>query len=188
MSRAAALLLVVCPLLFGCSAAAGVRPAAYPDMDVPCPGGLKTWNLKVIDQRARTESSEKVVAAVGVAIEKSFPGCRWVSEEGTPVIEIEIHTFDVEKQGDVWDATASWTVTASSAMGSTLISFEAEETVSRPNYRGVDNEKEALTEAYRAAMERTVKGLRTVRASLSRPPRGTRDPMRGQSPSSGTDL
>jgi len=188
MSRAAALLLVVCPLLFGCSAAADVRPAAYPDVDVPCPGGLKTWSLKVFDRRARTESSEKVVAAVRDGIEKSFPGCRWVSEEGTPAIEIEIHTFDVEKQGDVWDATASWTVTASSAMGSTLISFEAEETVSRPNYRGVDNEKQALTDAYHAAMERTVKGLRTVRTSLSRPPLGTHDPSRGQSPSAGADL
>ncbi len=188
MTRAVMWLLVMCPLLLGCSAAAAVRPAAYPDMDVPCPGGLMTWNLKVIDRRARTESSEKVVATVRDAIEKSFPGCRWVAEEGTPVIEIEIHTFDVEKQGDVFDATASWTVTASSAMGSTLISFEAEETVSRPNYRGVDNEKEALTEAYRAAMERTVKGLRTVRVSLSRPPRGTRDPSRGQSPSAGRDL
>jgi hypothetical protein len=188
MIRVAALLLVFAPLLLGCSAAATVRPAVYPDVDVPCPGGLKTWNLKVTDRRARAEASEKVVAAIRDSIRQSFPGCRWVSEEGTPVIEIEIHTFDVEKQGDVWDATASWTVTASSAMGSSLISFDADETVSRPNYVGVDNEKEALAQAYRAAMERTVKGLRTVRSTQARPREGTRDPWRGQSPSSGAAL
>ena len=182
MSRAAALLLVLSSLLLGCSAAATVRPAAFPDVDVACPGGLKTWNLKVADRRPRKEASEKVVAAVRDSIRQSFPGCRWVSEEGTPVIEIEIHTLDVEKQGDVWDATASWSVTASTALGSSLISFEAEETVSRPNYIGVDNEKEALTQAYRAAMERTVKGLRTVRSSEARPRGGTRDTWRGQSP------
>jgi hypothetical protein len=104
------------------------------------------------------------------------------------VIEIEIHTLDVEKQGNVWDATASWTVTASTALGSSLISFEAEETVSRPNYIGVDNEKEALTQAYRAAMERTIKGLRTVRSSEARPRGGTRDPWRGQSPANDASL
>jgi|RhiMetdeSRZDD1v2_1073273.scaffolds.fasta_scaffold00993_18 hypothetical protein len=180
MRRAAAVALILCPILIGCSAAAAVRPAAYPDADVPCPGGLKTWNLKVLDRRARTESSDKVVATVSDAIEKSFPGCRWVAEEGQPVIEIEIHAFGAEKQGEVWDATASWTVTASSAMGSTLLSFEADETVSRPNYRGFDNEKEALTQAYNAAVERTVKGLRTVRSSQARPREGTRDPWRGQ--------
>src|SRR5262249_11287964 len=180
--------LILFPVVVGCSAAAAVRPASYPDADVPCPGGLKTWNLKVVDRRAKTESSEKVVATVKDAIVKSVPRCSGVTEEDAPGIEIETHTFDVERAGDVWDATASWTVTASSAMGSTLISFEADETVSRPNYRGVDNEKEALTEAYRAAVERTVKGLRTVQTTQARPRGGTSDPSRGQSAAERSNL
>ncbi|MFY9549995.1 MAG: hypothetical protein WAU32_02495 [Thermoanaerobaculia bacterium] len=182
MSRATAAgaLFVLSALLAGCSAAAGVRPSSYPDVDVPCPGGLVTWNLKVTDRRARPEAGERVIAAVRDAIQKSFPGCRWSSEDGVPTIEIEIHRFESVREGDVWDATVQWTVTAQNATGRTLLAFEADETVSRPNYRGSDNEKESLTEAYRAAVERTARGLRTVRASDSSRPRwGTHDALRG---------
>lgn len=180
MPRLTAALLALGVSIAGCSAAGGVRPAAYPDVDVPCPGGLLTWDLRVTDQRARPESSERVVAAVRDAIQKSFPGCRWSSEEGLPAIEIEIHDFASVRDGQVWDAVVRWTVTARSAAGSTLLAFEADETVSRPNYQGSDNEKQSLTDAYRAAVERTARGLRTVRASdASRPRGGTFDPQRG---------
>ena len=48
--------------------------------------------------------------------------------------------------------------------GRTLTEFEANEEVSRPNYRGSDNEKESLTRGLPKALERTVKGLRAVPA------------------------
>jgi len=146
-----------------------------------------TWNLRVIDRRARPEAKERVVAVVREAVEKSFPGCQWASQEGGPAIEIEIHRFESVKEGEVWDATVQWTVTAQSATGRTLLAFEADETVSRPNYRNSDNEKESLTEAYRAAVERTARGLRTVRVSEApRPSSGTYDPFRGHRPSAGS--
>jgi len=182
MPRAWAGLLLLCVLTAGCSAAAAVRPSAYPDSDVPCPGALKQWNLRVLDRRAETTSSDKVIAKVRDAIRQSFPGCQWTSDEGVPSIDIEIHNFESVKNGDVWDAHVQWNVTAASPTGAVLLGFEADETVSRPNYMGSDNEKESLTEAYRAAVERTAKGLRTVRMSdAARPPRGTSDPSRGQS-------
>ncbi|HEY1435821.1 MAG TPA: hypothetical protein VGG65_10615, partial [Thermoanaerobaculia bacterium] len=54
---------------------------------------------------------------------------------------------------------------------------QANEEVSRPNYRGSDNEKESLTEAYQKALERTVKGLRALpKIGAFRPPAGTPDP------------
>src|SRR5262249_54323679 len=112
MPRAWAGLVLLCVLTAGCTAAAAVRPSAYPDSDVPCPGALKQWNLRVLDRRAETTSSEKVFSTVSGAIRQSFPGCHWTSDEGVPSIEIEIHNFESVKNGDVWDAHVQWNVTA----------------------------------------------------------------------------
>jgi hypothetical protein len=148
-----------------------VRPANYADPDVSCPGGLSSWNLEILDQRVDREGSDKMVAAVRDGLQKSFPGCKWTSgpSAGAPTISIEIHRFASNLERDregtsSWEAAADWTVRATNAGGRTLTEFQATEETSRPNYRGSNNEKESLSEVYQKALERTVKGLRSVPA------------------------
>ncbi len=63
-------------------------------------------------------------------------------------------------------------MTASTASGSTLTSFDADEQDSRPAYSGAD--EEALNEAFRKALQRTVRGLAALQQHGStRPPEGT---------------
>ena len=137
-----------------------VRPASYADPDLACPGGRSGWNLEIVDQRADPEGSDKMISAIRDGMQKSFPGCRWTSGPagGTDSILIEVHRFasrfdrDVEGTGG-WEARVDWTVRVTNAGGRTLTEFQADEQVSRPNYRSSNNEKESLSEAYQKAME-----------------------------------
>jgi len=152
-----------------------VRPTNYADAQIACPGGRTAWNLDVVDQRADREASEKMIAAVRDGIEKSFPGCRWTTgpAPGAETVTIEIHRFASHLDQTSWEAAAEWTVRAENAGGRTLTEFQANEEVSRPNYRGSDNEKESLTEAYQKALKRTVTGLQALPAigAFRLPPR-----------------
>lgn len=173
MPRAALALLIFAAA--GCGPAS-VRPVSFPDPEVLCPGGRQSWILQILDQRAERKAEDRVVGPVRDAIQKSFPGCRWSGSEpaeGADTITIEIHRLaSVYDQGS-WEAAAEWSVSAHAA-GRTLIEFEVNEEVSRPNYQASDNEKESLSEAFRRGVERTVKGLSTISNSgQHRPPEGT---------------
>lgn len=143
----------------GCSV--GVAPVVAPDPQVACPGGLTGWRLDIADQRADRSDSARVVTAIRESLTRSLPGCRWISEPGAPLIGIEVHRFSVRQDGN-WEAFVEWSVVARDAGGRTLTEFQAESQISRPNYRGVDNEKAALQEALDQAMRRTLNGLRSV--------------------------
>ncbi len=162
---------------------ATVRPATYADPEITCPGGRAAWSLEILDQRAEPDGSEKVVGAIRVGIQKSFPDCKWTSGPvpGAETITIEVHRFRSRlEENTSWEAAVEWTVRAQNAGGRTLTEFQANEEVSRPNYRGSDNEKESLTEAYQKALERTVKGLRALPAiGAFRPRAGTPDASAG---------
>jgi hypothetical protein len=159
-------------LASGCGST-GLTPVTYPDPLVPCPAGLHGWKLEVLDRRAQRVSSEGVQALVGQSIRQSFPGCEWDSAAGAEAgrVQIEIHRFAASQDGNTWEAAADWSVVASDPSGRTLTEFEANEEVSRPNYRGSNNEKEALREAFDRAMRRTLAGLRAVTSrAVFRPP------------------
>lgn len=142
----------------------GLAPVAYPDPSGVCPVGKTAWKLEVLDRRAQRESSEGVVALIGDSIRRSFPGCRWDADAGADagVVRIEVHRFSTNPVGNTWDAAAEWTVTASDSAGANLTEFEANEEVSRPNYRGSNNAKESLREVFDRALRRTLTGLRVV--------------------------
>jgi hypothetical protein len=188
MTRTAFLLLgVVCAFaaLSGACGPASVRPTSYADPDVACPGAQTRWNLEIVDRRAKREGADQAIGAIRDGIQKSFPGCRWTasSEAGAGTISIEIHRFASRLESGSWEAAAEWTVRATSAGGRTLTEFEANEEVSRLNYRGSDNEKESLSQAYQKALERTVKGLRALPAiEALRPREGTAPPPAGPRP------
>jgi hypothetical protein len=147
-----------------CGSAGGLSPVAYPDPAAACPAGRTGWKLEVLDRRAERESSEGVVALIGESIRRSFPGCHWDGEAGADagLVRIEIHRFATNPVENTWDAAAEWTVTAADAAGATLTEFEANEDVSRPNYRGSNNAKESLREVFDRALRRTLAGLRVV--------------------------
>lgn len=138
-----------------------VAPVVAPDPQVACPGGLTGWRLEIADQRAERSDSARVVTAIRESLVRSLPGCRWVSEPGSPLIGIEVHRFSVSQDGN-WEAFVEWSVVARDAGGRTLTEFQSEAQISRPNYRGVDNQKAALQEALEQAMRRTLTGLRSV--------------------------
>jgi hypothetical protein len=98
------------------------------------------------------------------SIRQSFPGCNWEAEAAPDVgvVRIEVFRFATVPSGSTWDAAAEWSVTASDPGGATLTEFQADEEVSRPNYRGSNNEKESLREVFDRAMRRTLAGLRVV--------------------------
>jgi hypothetical protein len=165
-SRSVSGFIALALLAAGC-ASTGLAPVTYPDSSVPCPAGLRSWKLEVLDRRARRESSEGVQSLVAESVRRSFPGCEWNSAgaEGAGRVQIEIHRFAADPDGNTWEAAADWSVVVSDASGRTLTEFEATEEVSRPNYRGSNNEKEALREAFDRAMRRTLAGLRAVTSS-----------------------
>jgi hypothetical protein len=178
--RALLLLSAVLPA-FGACGPPTVRPASYADPDLACPGGRTAWNLEIVDQRVEPEGADKMFAAIRDGIQKSFPGCRWTNGPagGTDSILIEVHRFgshiEYDREGTAsWEAAVEWTVRATNAGGRVLTEFQADEQVSRPNYRGSNNEKESLSEAYQKAMERTVLGLHSLPAlGAVRLPEGT---------------
>jgi hypothetical protein len=150
-----------------------VRPVSYPNPDVPCPAGLLSWNLEVLDQRADAPAPEKMLAAVRDGVEKSFPGCRWsAGNADTPTITIAVHRFAAVFNDRYYDSAVDWTVTARTASGRTITEFDASELETRPAYSGAD--EESLNEAFRKALQRTVKGLSQIpRFGSIRPPEGT---------------
>jgi hypothetical protein len=145
-------------------ASQGLKPIAAPDSQVPCPGGYLVWNLEISDQRAERKDSENVQKLLQDSLARSLPGCQWASgnQGDTPTIRIEVHRFGVEFDGATWDAGAEWTVTARDPSGRTLTEFQADARVSRPNYRGSNNEREVLRSAFEEAVTRTLTGLRNV--------------------------
>lgn len=155
--------LVLATFSAGCGPAT-VRPASYSDPTTPCPGGQIRWNLEILDRRAERVGAEKMTAAIQNGIRNSFTGCQWPAtpQAGVGTITIEVHRFASVHDGEAWEAAADWTVRAANAGGRTLTEFDANEEVSRLNYRGSDNEKESLSQAFQAALERTVKGLRAL--------------------------
>lgn len=171
----AALLLAV-GLAAACGSTEGLRPIAYPDASAPCPAGRTVWGLEVLDRRAARGGTESLVSLVRDSIVRSFPGCRWNPAAGEDAgrIVIEIHRFAASPEGNLWDAAAEWTIVASDPAGRTLTEFEAREQVSRPNYRGSNNAREALREAFDRALRRTLEVLKTVSsAGERRPPERT---------------
>ncbi len=170
---------IVFLLAAGLTSACGpvtVRPASFPNPDVSCPGGRLSWTLEIEDQRANPEAQPRVAATVRDALQKSFPGCRWNAppDPDAGTIRIEVHRFAAVFDTGSWEAAVDWTVSARDPRGHTLTEFQATEEVSRPNYQGSDNEKEALSEAFRKAIERTARGLTAVSVSEGlRPREGT---------------
>ncbi len=181
MKPTTGVLLLVCLAWAGLGAIgcgpAPIRPVSYPDPNVSCPAGLISWNLDIQDRRAHPEESEKMIASVRDGVQSSFPGCHWTAgapPEGSSAatITIIVHRLGVEEHDRYQYAAAEWTVTASTANGSTLTSFDADEEESRPAYSGAD--EEALNEAFRKALQRTVRGLAAMQPlGSTRPPEGT---------------
>jgi hypothetical protein len=166
-SRSVSGLIALAVLATACGST-GLAPVAYPDPTVPCLAGLRSWTLEVLDRRVRRESSDGLQSLVSQSVRRSFPGCQWDSPgEGSGRVQIEVHRFAANPEGNTWEAAADWTVVASDASGRTLTEFEANEEVSRPNYRGSNNAKEALREAFDRAMRRTLAGLRAVTSAES---------------------
>lgn len=173
MPRAALAIPLALLAAVGCGPAT-VRPASYPDPGVPCPAGRLEWALEIKDERMSREAGDRMIASIRDGLQKSFPGCRWTAGGSGDAISIEVHRFAARLQEGVWDAAVEWSVSARDARGNRLTQFEANEEVSRPNYRSSDNEKEAVSEAFRRALERTVKGLSGMSGmSRARPPEGT---------------
>jgi hypothetical protein len=164
MSSRIAVYLLVLGTALGCGSAA-IRDQSFADPAVPCPAGLISWKLNILDQRAEAEDSEKAMTSIRKGIQDSFPGCRWTAgggadgeaAGGSPTITITVHRLGVSEHNRYQDAAAEWTVNASTANGSTMTEFDANEEESRPAYSGAD--EEALNEAFRKALQRTVRGL-----------------------------
>jgi len=150
-----------------------VRPVSFPDPEVGCPAGLLSWNLEVQDQRAEPESSPKMIAAIRDGIQKSFPGCHWTPPgDETATITVAVHRFAAVFNDRYYDSSVDWTVTVRNTSGRTISEFDANEQETRPAYSGAD--AESLNEAFRKALQRTVKGLAQVpRIGSIRHPGGT---------------
>jgi hypothetical protein len=147
-----------------CNSSQGLKPVTAPDSAVPCPGGQLVWNLEITDQRARRADSDRLLALLRESLTKSLPGCQWATppRRDAPTIVIEVHRFAAVLDSGIWDAGAEWTVSARDPSGRTLTEFQADARVSRPNYRGSNNELESLRTAFEEAVTRTLTGLRNV--------------------------
>jgi hypothetical protein len=145
-------------------ASQGLKSITVQDSGIPCPGGQIVWNLEISDQRARTSDSDHLRALLRESLAKSLPGCKWSNptSRDAPTIVIEVHRFGADFDGAIWDAGAEWSVLVRDPSGRTLTEFQADARTSRPNYRGSDNEREALRAAFEEAVTRTVTGLRNV--------------------------
>ena len=151
----------------GPSGPGSLRPVSAPDAETGCPGGRSAWKLDVLDRRAERRETDKVTALVADSIRQSFPGCTWDrAAADTPTITVELNTFSsTYNYGDgMWDAVASWTVSAREA-GRTLTEFECDAKDSQPNYRNTNNEKEVLTRVFEEALKRALAGIRAIPAS-----------------------
>lgn len=174
---------LVCAALAAACGPAPIQPISYPDPEVPCPAGLISWRLDIVDSRAEPEASEKMVSRIREGVQGSFPGCKWVRDaEGVPTITITVFRLGVSEHDRYQDAAAEWSVSATNPSGSTLTQFDANEQESRPAYSGADTE--ALNEAYRKALQRTIKGLAGMQRLGSRRPPGGTIPAGSQNPSS----
>jgi hypothetical protein len=161
--KGARILLLFGALAAGACSSAVLLPLSYPEPDVACPGGRVNWRLEVVDQRAERDDSEQVMGVIRESIVRSFPGCRWESGDSSdPLIRIEVHRFTAALQGNIWDAAVEWAVVAQGVRGESLTEFTAEGEVSRPNYRGSNNELESLKLAFDQSLRRTLAGLRTL--------------------------
>lgn len=153
-------------LLYAASCApatSGLKPVGASEAQNACPGGRLTWNLAITDLRAERKDTDRVLALIRDSLSKSFPACQWSRESsGIPTISIEVQELSAEFDGDMYDGKAVWTVRALSASGRTLTEFEAESHVPRPNYRGSNNEREALKAAFEQSLSRTATGLRNL--------------------------
>jgi len=129
-----------------------------------CPGGKNAWSLEVLDRRVDREASERVVALLRDSIVKSFPACKWSAapDPSLPSVSIEINRFRAPFEEGMWNGVADWNVLARDSAGRSLTEFDAVSEVARPNYQGSNNEKEAMTQVYREALEKTLSGLRAV--------------------------
>jgi len=146
-----------------CSATAGLKPVLDQDPAIPCPGGQKVWNLQISDQRAERRNAERLQALLRDSLSSSLPGCRWTAQDASaPTIRIEIYRFAANFDESVWEATAEWSVRAEDVSGRTLTEFQSSASVARPDYRGFDNEREALQQVLERALRRTLTGLRAV--------------------------
>ena len=141
-----------------------VRPVSSPDPDTSCPGRVSGWNLDLADQRAERTESGLRLGEIRDSLVKSFPGCRWDVGAGTGTIRVEVHRFEVAFDGEIWNAAVDWTVLVQDSGRRTLSQFDATAEVTRPNYRGTNNEKAALQQAFDQALNRTLAGLRNVRS------------------------
>jgi hypothetical protein len=145
-------------------ATSGLKPVGASEAETACPGGRRAWNLTITDLRAERKDSDRVLSIIRDSLSKSFPGCQWKSptDPATPTIAIEIHRLGADFDGSMYDAAAEWSVVASTASGQALTQFQADATVSRPNYVGSNNEREALRGAFEKALSRTAVGLRNL--------------------------
>ncbi len=158
---------VLALLAASCSATAGLKPVNQRDPEIACPGGRLFWNLEISDQRAEPADSGRILALVRDSLAQSLPGCQWSgagapARPDAPTIAIEIHRFAVDFDGSIFDAATEWDVSARTSSGQTLTEFLADASVSRPNYRGSNNEQEALQSAFEEAMTKTLTGLRNI--------------------------
>lgn len=141
-----------------------VRPVSTPDPEAACPGGAAGWNLDLADQRAERPDSERVLGGIRESLAKSFPGCRWEPAADRGTIRVEVHRFQVGFDGESWNAAVDWSVLVQDPGRRALTQFDATAEVARPNYRGTNNERAALQEAFDQAISRTLVGLRNVRS------------------------
>ena len=172
--EAGLLVLLVCVILgLAACGPAPIQPISFPDPDVSCPAGLISWKLDVVDSRAEPEASEKMIGRIREGVQGSFAGCKWVRDAtDVPTITITVYRLGVSEYNRYQEAAAEWHVSATNPSGSTLTEFDANEEESRPAYSGAD--AEALNEAYRKALQRTIKGLAAMqRLGSARPPEGT---------------
>jgi hypothetical protein len=146
-----------------CSTTAGLKPVLDTDPEVRCPGGQVLWNIEIADQRAERRDSDRLVILLRDSLARSLPGCRWTAaDRGAPTIRIEIYRFAADFDGSLWEATAEWSVRAHDPSDRTMTEFQPTATVTRPNYRSSNNEREALQQAFEQAFRRTLAGLRAV--------------------------
>ena len=159
---------ILLALAFGISctgpASRKVEPVSTPEASDACPGGRASWALEVIDQRAERDRVDgpTMTNLLSNSIKGSFPGCRWdAAGGGEPAIRVEVWQFRSAFVDDMWEARAAWTVEVAREGGGES-RFEVEEGVSRPNYRGTDNEAQSLRDVFAEAMKKTTDGLRAV--------------------------
>lgn len=144
-------------------ASSGLKPVGAAEAQNACPGGRLTWNVAITDLRAERKDTDRVNSLIRDSLSKSFPACQWSKEAaGIPTISIEVNELSAEFNDGMYDGRAVWTVRALSASGQTLTEFEAESDVPRPNYRGSNNEREALKAAFEQSLARTATGLRNL--------------------------